>query len=88
MRNNSGRGQVPGPRGGGRGVARGGGRGDGRGRGAQHRQVQQVTDEKQFEELGEDPLDEYLSDLLPDVFSFSVQTSFIRSQEIGSAKNR
>ena len=63
MKNNSGRGLAPGPRGGGRGVTRGGGRGDGRGRGAFRRQVQQVTDNNQFEEVDEDPFDEYLSGL-------------------------
>ena len=49
--------------GGSRGVTRGGGRGDGRGHGAFRRQVQQVTDKNQCEEVDEDPFDEYLSGL-------------------------
>ena len=49
--------------GGGRGVTRAGGQGDGRGREAFRRQVQQVTDKNQLEELDKDPFDEYLSGL-------------------------
>ena len=49
--------------GGGRGGTGAGGRRNGRGREAFRRQVQQVTDKNQLEELDEDPFDEYLSGL-------------------------
>ena len=47
-----------------RGVApRGVGRGDGRGRLNPRRQVHKVTDDPRFEEVNEDPFEEYLTDL-------------------------
>ena len=58
------RGGAPPPPRGGRGAApRGAGRGDGRGRGNLRRQVHQVSDNPQFEDITEDPFEEYLAEL-------------------------
>ena len=65
VKTGGGRGGAPPPPGrGGRGAApRGVGRGDGRGRMNPRRQVHQVTEDPKFEEVTEDPFEEYLTDL-------------------------
>ena len=63
-KSNAGRGGAqPQPRGGRVAAPRGAGRSDGRGRGNPRRQVHQVTEDPNFEEVTEDPFDEYLSEL-------------------------
>ena len=59
-----GRGAAPASPARGRGAApRGVGRGDGRGRLNPRRQVHKVTDDPKFEDINEDPFEEYLADL-------------------------
>ena len=55
--------QAPQARGARGAAPRGVGRGDGRGRLNPRRQVHKVTDDPKFEEVNEDPFEEYLTDL-------------------------